>query len=320
MSQLVSPLPTVDDYVAHFSHEPLPVLRRTVRELDALRADMDRVGGRQIAAVVLSDPLMTMRVLTHLETHRRQSQNHDITTIERAVMMLGVDPFFRLFDQLPTVEDALKASPQALLKVLRVIARARRAADLAREFAIARHDLDVQEITVAAALHEATEIVCWIFAPTLTERVYALQLADRTLRSGDAQRQVFGVTAAEIQLELIRAWRLPALLVQLLDPLAQGRPARAHRHARHTHRPPPCPWLGRRRPARRPCRPRSAAARAAREPARTAGRARGSARTAAGAPRTRLKRYRTHAAACAMQQSWNVSPCSMSLSNPEPIR
>lgn len=241
MSQLVSPLPTVDDYVAHFSHEPLPVLRRTVRELDALRADMDRVGGRQIAAVVLSDPLMTMRVLTHLETHRRQSQNHDITTIERAVMMLGVDPFFRLFDQLPTVEDALKASPQALLKVLRVIARARRAADLAREFAIARHDLDVQEITVAAALHEATEIVCWIFAPTLTERVYTLQLADRTLRSGDAQRQVFGVTAAEIQLELIRAWRLPALLVQLLDPSLKDDPRvrtvmLATRTARHLAR------------------------------------------------------------------------------------
>jgi HD-like signal output (HDOD) protein len=241
MSQLVSPLPTVDDYVAHFSHQPLPVLRRTVRELDALRADMDRVGGRQIAAVVLSDPLMTMRLLTHLETHRRQSQNHDITTIERAVMMLGVDPFFRLFDQLPTVEDALKASPQALLKVLRVIARARRAADLAREFAIARHDLDVQEITVAAALHEATEIVCWIFAPTLTERVYALQLADRTLRSGDAQRQVFGVTAAEIQLELIRAWRLPALLVQLLDPSLKDDPRvrtvmLATRTARHLAR------------------------------------------------------------------------------------
>lgn len=241
MSQLVSPLPTVDDYVAHFSHQPLPVLRRTVRELDALRADMDRVGGRQIAAVVLSDPLMTMRLLTHLETHRRQSQNHDITTIERAVMMLGVDPFFRLFDQLPTVEDALKASPQALLKVLRVIARARRAADLAREFAIARHDLDVQEITVAAALHEATEIVCWIFAPTLTERVYTLQLADRTLRSGDAQRQVFGVTAAEIQLELIRAWRLPALLVQLLDPSLKDDPRvrtvmLATRTARHLAR------------------------------------------------------------------------------------
>jgi len=241
MSQLVSPLPTVGDYVAYFSHQSLPVLRRTVRELDALRTDIDRVGGRQIAAVVLSDPLMTMRLLTYLETHRRQSQNHDITTIERAVMMLGVEPFFRLFDQLPTVEEALKSSPQALVKVLRVIARARRAADLAREFAIARHDLDVQEITVAAALHEATEIVCWVFAPALTERVYALQLADRTLRSADAQRHVFGVTAAEIQLELIRAWRLPALLVQLLDPSLKDDPRvrtvmLATRTARHLSR------------------------------------------------------------------------------------
>ncbi|HQZ01473.1 MAG TPA: HDOD domain-containing protein [Thauera sp.] len=224
MSQLLTPLPSVDAYVAHFSQQALPVLRRTVRELEALQHDSDRVGGRQIAAIVLSDPLMTMRLLTHLETHRRQSQNHDITTIERAVMMIGVEPFFRLFDRLPTVEETLRDQPRALVGVLRVIARARRVAELAREFAVMRHDLDVQEITVAASLHEATEIVCWVFAPTLTEQVYALQSADRHLRTADAQRQVFGVTAAAIQLELIRRWRLPALLVQLLDDSLQSDP------------------------------------------------------------------------------------------------
>ena len=136
MSQLLAPLPSVEAYVAHFSQQALPVLRRTVRELDALRADPERAGSRQIATIVLSDPLMTMRMLTHIETHRGQSQNHDITTIERAVMMIGLEPFFRIFDDLPTVEDALKEHPRALVGVLRIIARARRVAELAREFAV----------------------------------------------------------------------------------------------------------------------------------------------------------------------------------------
>ena len=222
MSQLLAPLPSVEAYVAHFSQQALPVLRRTVRELDALRADPERAGSRQIATIVLSDPLMTMRMLTHIETHRGQSQNHDITTIERAVMMIGLEPFFRIFDDLPTVEEALKEHPRALVGVLRIVARARRVAELAREFAVMRHDLDVQEITVAATLHEATDIVCWIHAPALTAQVYALQADDRRMRSAHAQRQVFGVTAGEIQLGLIRAWRLPGLLVQLLDDSLQN--------------------------------------------------------------------------------------------------
>ena len=224
MSALNSPLSSVDAYVAYFTRQPLPVLRRTACELEILHSEPEHAGGRRLAAIVLADPLMTLRLLTHLETHRRQSQNHDITTIERAVMMIGIEPFFRLFGTLPMVEDTLKARPRALVGVLRVIARTRRIAGLAREFAIMRHDLDVQEITVAASLHEATEIVCWIHAPTLTEQVYALQAADRSLRSADAQRQVFGITANELQLALIRAWRLPPLLTQLLDDSQQNDP------------------------------------------------------------------------------------------------
>lgn len=241
MSTLHSPLPSVDAYVAYFTQRPLPVLRQTARELEALHRDPEHAGSRRLAATVLADPLMTMRLLTHLETHRRQSQNHDVTTIEHALMMIGIEPFFRLFGTLPTVEDTLGQNPRALVGVLRVIVRARRIAGLAREFAIVRHDLDVQEITVAASLHEAAEIVCWIHAPALTEQVYALQTADRRMRSADAQRQVFGITANELQLGLIRAWRLPALLTQLLDDSQQHDPrvrtvSLAARLARHLAR------------------------------------------------------------------------------------
>lgn len=217
MPLIATPLPSVDAYVRHFSGQELPVLRRTARELDALRVSADSVSGKRLAAIVLGDPLMTMRLLTHLEKHRGRSQNHDITTIDRAIMMMGVEPFFATFAQLQTVEDTLHAHPKALIGVIRVIANARRAADFARDWAVVRHDLDPNEITVAALLREATEIVCWVFAPELTQRVYAMQNADRSLRSASAQRSVFGTTANEIQLGLIRAWRLPKLLVQLLD-------------------------------------------------------------------------------------------------------
>lgn len=217
MNRLNEALPSLDDYVALFSQGALPVLRRTARDLAAMREQEGNVNGKQITQVILGDPLMTLRVLSHLEIHRRQAQNHAITTIDRAVMMIGITPFFRQFDDLPTIEDALADTPAALIGVLGVIGRARRAAHYAREWAIIRHDLDVEEITIAALLHDTTDILCWVFAPTLTAKVHALQRADASLRSAAVQREVFGFAANEIQLALAKKWQLPELLIHLMD-------------------------------------------------------------------------------------------------------
>lgn len=224
MPFITAPLESVEAYVAFFSEQPLPVLRATARTLETLAAERERVSGKQLVAAVLSDPLLTLKLLSHLETHRRGSQNRDITTIDRAIMMMGVEPFLNTFADLPTVEDALAGQPKALLGVVQLIARNRRAAQIARDWAILRHDLDVEEITVAALLREATDIVCWLFAPALTQRVYDMQRADRGLRSAETQRQVFGATAHDIQLALVHAWRLPNLLISLLDDRESGNP------------------------------------------------------------------------------------------------
>lgn len=217
MPLLTEALPSLADYVAYFSSQPLPVLKHTVKSLDAMRGEEERINGKQVASLVLADPLMTLRLLTYLESNRGKAQNHDITTIDRAVMMMGIAPFFRAFADLPTVESALASQPRALLGALKLIGRARRAAHIARDWAILRHDLDVDEITVAALLREATDIICWIFAPVLTQKVFDLQQADSTLRSAQAQSQVFGFSAQEIQQALVESWHLPRLLMHLMD-------------------------------------------------------------------------------------------------------
>ena len=80
-----------------------------------------------------------------------------------------------------------------------------------------RRDHEVQEITVATLLREATEIVCAIHAPTLTLEAIARRQADPAGPAAEVQREVFGVSAAELQHALIAAWRLPGLLAGLLD-------------------------------------------------------------------------------------------------------
>lgn len=211
------PLANLATWVDYFTRVDVPVLRRTARDLAALREKEDSVSGRVIAHTVLQDPLLTLKVLALIEQRRRASQNHDITTIERAIMMIGITPFFRHFETLPTIEDQLAHHPHALLGVMKVIVRARHSAKWAREWALLRHDVDVDEVTVAALLYDCAEILCWIFAPVLSLELRNLLKSRQGLRSAVAQEAVFGVTAHDLQTGLARAWRLPALLTILID-------------------------------------------------------------------------------------------------------
>lgn len=211
------PLSDLEAWLTFFGQAQIPVLRHTVQELERLRENAENVNGRIIAGIILHDPLMTLRVLQYIEGNRRKRQTTDITTIERALMMIGIEPFFRDFQELPLVEEQLKGHPKALLGLLKVINRARKASQWAREWAMIRHDLDVDEITVATLLHDVAEILMWCFAPNLALEVRDRQAADRTLRSSTAQAEGYQIQLQDLQTQLSRLWHLPELLLTLMD-------------------------------------------------------------------------------------------------------
>ncbi len=209
------PYSDLHSWVHFYIHAEIPVLKRTAAQINEWRDKEDSVNGRTLSNIVLSDPLMTLKLFSHLESHRRARQTTDITTIDRGIMMMGITPFFRTFEHLTTLEEHLVKYPRALIGLLKVITRAKRAAEYAREWALIRHDLDVEEITVAALLNHASEILAWCFAPELSLKVQEMRRTHPTMRTRDAQRQVFGVAANELQIALAEAWHLPRLLLDL---------------------------------------------------------------------------------------------------------
>lgn len=214
---LDAPLPDIESWLSYYAAAELPVLRRTVADLNRLRESAENANARQLSSIILQDPLMTMRVLAYIENRRAKSRTTDIITIEGALMMIGVQPFFRDFQDLPLVEDRLKAHPKALLGLLRLIARGRRASHLARDWALFRHDLNVDEITVVTLLHDIAEILMWCFAPTLALRVRDMQAADRALRSTIAQEQIYNIRLRDLRLGLAKLWNLPELFATLTN-------------------------------------------------------------------------------------------------------
>ena len=217
MPMLDQPLHDLDAWVRFFSSAEIPILRKTARRLEEARQNSDRVNGRDIASIVLQDPLMAIRVLAYIHPFRGKHLRSDITTIANAVMMLGIEPFFAHFDAPPTIEAMLKDEPQALLGVLQVIRRVQRASNYAHDWAFERHDLNIEEVALAALLHDLAEILLWCFAPRLAIKIRDLHLADKTLRSATAQQQVLGFPLFDLQRALCTAWHLPELLSTLMD-------------------------------------------------------------------------------------------------------
>jgi len=204
-------------WVLYLDQAQLPVLRRTVVELARFREDEDNLNGRDLANAILHDPLMTLKVLRYLQLHHSRNQTTEITTIARAVMMLGTTRFFEHFTDQPLIEEMLADNPQALEGAMQVISRAHHAALYAQDWSLVRHDIESDEVAIAALLHNLTETLMWCFAPQVMLDIREKMRSNHALRSADVQREFLGFSLLELQLALAAEWHLPKLLQSLMD-------------------------------------------------------------------------------------------------------
>jgi len=207
----------VQTWVTLLGEQDVPVLRQTFRSMVQAHEKIDWINAREISNFVLLDPLMTLRVLAYIRPFHGTRQLQEITTVGNAIVMLGINPFFRHFDKMAVVEDVLKPFPQALLRLIQLIRRAQRASRYAFNWATWRYDKRAEEVAIAALLHDVAEITLLCFAPQKALEIQALQKANPTMRSAAAQEAVLGFHLLDLQLALCTYWQLPALLLQLMD-------------------------------------------------------------------------------------------------------
>lgn len=221
MEFIDKPLGSLDLWTCHYSSQSIPVLEQTRLAIGALAADQENIAARDIAAEVRRDPLMTLKILIWAGRAMRQrgrvGLTGEIETVEAAVVMMGITAFFRDFADLEAVEVRLHEHPEARLQLLRLVGRAITASDYATDWAAYRHDLDAAVIQEAALLHDMAEMLTWCFAPSLSISMHDMRAAHPTMRSLDIQRIVLGIALADLNLELLREWQLPSLLLRLAN-------------------------------------------------------------------------------------------------------
>lgn len=236
---LTKSLPHVEAWTRYFRTAPIPVRTSTAQALEALREREDDVDANAIADVVGVDPLMIIKVLAHVASLRRPGHGTATENVTTSLVLMGIGPFFRAFGPQPTIKMWLHDQPEALEGLRTLMVRAQRAARFALAFAVHRQDSDAEAIRLAAYLHDFAEMLMWCHAPALMQQVVQAQLADSTLRTATAQRQVLNMEVDDLRQNLMKLWQLPELLVRICDDYHDDHPSvrsvvLAVRLARHT--------------------------------------------------------------------------------------
>ena len=215
------PLPNqrkLSEWVNFLTTAEIPVLKQTARNLALLRQDEQHLNARSFAHVVKNDPLMTVKLLRYMQQHKHRSQEHDVMEVEQIILMLGLDATLNKIPAKPLVEEVLgRNNMNALVYLLKTTHRANLASNYAFDWAVRLHDLHFAEIRLAALLHDIAEILMWCFSPAEMLKIKQSQKQNKSLRSIAAQERILGFSLHQLQLQLAIKWKLPELLITLMD-------------------------------------------------------------------------------------------------------
>lgn len=200
----------IPQWVSFLKDKEIPVLPETQQRLSLLREKKhDLIAPRELAAIVLTDPFLALKLLRRVEGRRSKTLGQDTTTALGSVLHAGVDDLMRTVDAAPLADESLAG-------LLGCATRNIVAARIARSWASLRVDISTEEVALATLLAESGELLLWHFAPELPKKAIDELLSGRALRTLQAQQQATGFSFKQMSLALAEAWALPQLITQLI--------------------------------------------------------------------------------------------------------
>lgn len=201
----------MSDWLQHLSPGPLPIFAHTRALLIEQWRRADAVTAREVAQVVLTDPLACLGII-HAANLRGARLGSEITTAEGALLMLGMGRYLDQARNTPVLEEVLRDPAQvaALHRLLRI---AYHAAWQARDFAVLHSDVRAEEVQVATLLHFMAEFLLLLRHPGV-----AMRLIRRQRHSPTAEVELLGTPWAQLRPAVLQAWNVADASVALLAP------------------------------------------------------------------------------------------------------
>ncbi|MDH5632216.1 MAG: HDOD domain-containing protein [Gammaproteobacteria bacterium] len=194
--------------------KPLPILACSVDDLAALKTEGDDVSWARLSHILLRDPGLVAHALK-LANQSNNSLRAEVTTAERAAMMMGMDNLFRLPTRIATAEKELHG--EALNGYRRAVSRAYHAASQAWDWGHLRMDLHPEELFIAGLLHELGEMALWVQAPDKMKQLADLRTHNQ-MPVDEAEYLVLGNSIEHYSRAMMEKWHMPTLAAQSLRP------------------------------------------------------------------------------------------------------
>lgn len=200
-------------WVAQLSDCGMPIFARTAQDIGSITSNKDSTAS-ELSRVVLQDPAMTARLLRIANSPVFNITGRTISTVSRAIVLLGFDEVRTICLSIAVVESMLKGPQKE--RVMDEMARSIHAAVQARSFAEQRGDEAPEEVFIATLLYQLGDMAFWTFSgPAGVELDTALGMPGAD--SIKSQQDVLGFSLTSLTLGLSQEWKLGALLQHALE-------------------------------------------------------------------------------------------------------
>lgn len=200
-------------WVERLGERGMPIFARTAQDIGKVTSSIDSTAS-ELSRVVLQDAAMTARLLRIANSPLFNVTGRTISTVSRAVVLLGFDEVRSICLSIAVVESMLKGPQKE--RVLDEMARSFHAAVQARTFAEKRGDKAPEEVFIATLLYQLGDMAFWTFSGELGR-----ELDEALGKAGadplKAQQEVLGFSLNELTLALTKEWKLGDLLQQALE-------------------------------------------------------------------------------------------------------
>lgn len=201
-------------WVDHLSDAEMPALATVIKELNEL-TEGDDVSVNQLADAILKDANLTSKVLRIANSVHYNPSRVSITTISRAVVLIGFSSV-RAISISALIIDAL-LGPNAKECMLKNMAQAFHSATQAKNLCPDEmSETEKEEVFIAALLYHLGEMAFWSCDTSQVEEL-ALALSEPGANKRELSEQLIGCNFRVLSKGLTKQWSIGGVLQEALE-------------------------------------------------------------------------------------------------------
>lgn len=217
---------TIDFLLRRMRHQSdFPALSESVSTINKITGS-DKESVANLSNSILKDFSLTNKILRLVNSvHFRQAGGGNISTISRAVLVLGFDAVRNIAITVTIFEHLQNKGNAGHLK--EEFLHAYLAGTLAKDIAEKASSREVEQVFICAMFHNLGRLLSQYYFPEENEKIRRL-IEQKPCAEEVAAMQVLGISFEELGIGIARSWGFPSLIVNSMRKLPPGNVRKAN--------------------------------------------------------------------------------------------